>query len=70
MLRSCPKKIQQIKLIIAQKQLLSYSIPGGVLPYVSHIGMVFVSFQSENGYRLCPFWSGISYGFRGNYASV
>ena len=32
--------------------------------------MVFASFQSENGYRLCPFLSGISYGFRGNYASV
>ena len=32
--------------------------------------MVFASFRSENGYRLCPFLSGISYGFRGNYASV
>ena len=28
-------------------------------------------FWSENGYRLCPFWSGIGqYGFRGNYGSV
>ena len=25
---------------------------------------------SENGYTLCPFWSGIGYGFRGNYGSV
>ena len=27
-------------------------------------------FLCENGYTLCPFWSGIGYGFRGNYASV
>ena len=25
---------------------------------------------SENGYRLCPFWSGIGYGFRGSYGRV
>ena len=30
----------------------------------------FASFWSENGYTLCPFWSGIGYGFRGNYGSV
>ena len=42
---------------------------GGVLPYISHIGMfypkgVFGLFWSENGlYRFCPFWSGIRYGF-------
>ena len=44
-----------------------------VLPYISHIGMyrpkgrVFGPFWSEN---TCPFWSGIGYGFRGNYGSV
>ena len=27
-------------------------------------------FWSENGYTLCPFWSGIGCGFRGNYGSV
>ena len=29
----------------------------------------FAPFWSENWYRLCPFWSGISYGFQGNYRS-
>ena len=33
-------------------------------------GRVFVPFWSENGYTLCPFWSGIEYGFRGNYGSL
>ena len=33
-------------------------------------GMVFAPFRSENGYTLCPFWSGIGSGFRGNYRSV
>ena len=33
-------------------------------------GMVFAPFWSESGYRLCPFWSGIGCGFRGNYGSV
>ena len=28
-------------------------------------GRVFATFWSENGYTLCPFWSGIGYGFRG-----
>ena len=27
--------------------------------------MVFGPFRSENGYTLCPFWSGIGYGSRG-----
>ena len=27
-------------------------------------------FWSENGSTLCPFWSGIGYGFQGNYRSV
>ena len=47
------------------------TFPGGV---VSHIGMspppkgmVCAPFWSKNGYRLCPFWSGIEYSFRGNY---
>ena len=29
-------------------------------------GGVFAPFWSENGYRLCPFWSGIRYGSGGN----
>ena len=33
-------------------------------------GMDFESFWSENEYRLCPFWSGIGYSFRGTYGSV
>ena len=33
-------------------------------------GKAFAPFRSENGYRLCPFWSGIGYGFRRNYGSV
>ena len=61
-------------------------IPGGggegvVLPCtgpcISHVGVcaapmgwVFVLFLSENRYRLCPFWSGIRYGFRWNYESL
>ena len=27
----------------------------------------FAPFWSENGYTLCLYWSGIWYGFRGNY---
>ena len=52
----------------------------GVLPYQHkpkrHVpppppkGMVYVAFRSENGGRLCTFWSGIGYGFRGNYGNV
>ena len=30
-------------------------------------GRVSTPFWSENGYRLCPFWSGIRYGFQENY---
>ena len=33
-------------------------------------GQGFGPFWFENGYRLCPFWSGIGYGFRTNYRSV
>ena len=32
--------------------------------------MDFGLFWSENGYRLCQFWSGIGYGLRGNQAGV
>ena len=32
--------------------------------------MFFVPFRFENGYRVCPFWSGIVYGFRGNCGIV
>ena len=34
------------------------------------IGMDFAPFLSKNGYRLCPFWSGIGYSFRGSYGGV
>ena len=37
----------------------------GVLPYISHIGM-----YRPKGRVLGPFWSGIGYGFQGNYGSV
>ena len=52
-------------------QLVLQQTPEVVLSYVSHIlvcaaprGMVFVSFRSENGYRLRTCWSG------GNYERV
>ena len=32
--------------------------------------MVFAQLRSEKGYRLCPFWSGVTYGFRGNNTGV
>ena len=32
--------------------------------------LFFKLFRSENGYRLRQFWSGIGYGFRGNYDSA
>ena len=50
--------------------------PGGILPYITHIGMFrpkwygYGLFRSLNEYTLCPFWSGIGYGFRENYGSV
>ena len=55
-----------------------YIHSGGVLFYISHIGMCspikeygfFALFGSENECRLYLFWSGIGYGFRGNYGSV
>ena len=30
----------------------------------------FAPLWSENGYRFCPFWSGIGYGLRRNYGCV
>ena len=51
-------------------------ISRGLLPYISHIGMFrpkwygYGLFRSLNEYTLCPFWSGIGYGFRENYGSV
>ena len=33
-------------------------------------GRVFAPFCSENGYRFCPFWSGIGYDLRRNYGCV
>ena len=43
-----------------------YLVSGGGAPK----GKDFVPFWSENGYRPCSFWSGIGYGFQGNYRSV
>ena len=37
---------------------------------IKESSMVFAPFGSENECRLYPFWSGIGYGFRGNYGSV
>ena len=49
----------------AQRQMKTPG--GGILPSISYIGMYLpiVLFWSENGYTLCPFWSGIGYGFEG-----
>ena len=49
---------------------------GRVLPYIYLIGMCrpkglgFVSFWTENGYRLSLFWSEFGYGYRGNHVNV
>ena len=52
---------------------------GGVPQHISHLGVCpppppsgrgFAPFWSENGYTLCPVWSGIGCGFRRNYWSV
>ena len=42
--------------------------PEGYSPIFVYEGRVFLdhSVWSSNGYRLCPFWSGIRYGFRRN----
>ena len=39
------------------------------IPGAAPSGRVFAPFGSENGYTLCPFWSGID-DFRGNYGSA
>ena len=44
-----------------------YKLYGYVPP---HQVRFFSLFWSENGCKLCPFCSGIGYGFRGNYGSV
>ena len=49
----------------AQGDTPSYKPYGYVLPQWSG----YPPFWSENGYRPCPFWSGIGYGFQGNYWS-
>ena len=73
--RNCLAKLKKWWGLITQIEKKS-SHPGGVglLLYISHIGIcatpsgrVFAPFWSENGYKLCPFWSGIRYGFQGNY---
>ena len=49
---------------------------GGALPYISHTGMCrpkrycFCAVSVWKGYRFCSYWSGIGYGFWGNYESV
>ena len=49
---------------------------GGVLPYISRIGMcapsgsVFAPFWSENRDTVGPFWSGNGYGVLGTFGSV
>ena len=59
-----------------KRQLQSRGEGGGTLLYKTYRyvpplkGTVFAPFRSENGYRLCPFWSGIGYCFRRNYGSV
>ena len=47
-----------------------YSLIQSVQVCAAPTGRVFGPFWSENGYTLCPFWSGIEYGFRGNYGSA
>ena len=57
--------------------LLRSTLPLGVYSLIKAIyvcaapkGRGFAPFLSENGYRLCPFWSGIGYGNRANYGIV
>ena len=64
------------------KILFRVGIPRGTPLYYGHICMFpprrvwfLVLFGLKTGmqqrrYALCPFWSGIGYGFRGNYGSV
>ena len=64
---------------LSQCQSMSSTVPStpydmippgeGALPYISQWtcaglkGRFFSPFWSENKHRLCPFWSGIGYGF-------
>ena len=53
----------------------SYKISPGVnslyksYRYVPPQRVFFAPFRSEKEYKFCPFWSGVGYGFRGNYGS-
>ena len=73
--RSCRVRLCHCNLIGMLLKGLAF-VPGGVLPYISHIGMcppkgrVFAPFWSEKGYRFYSLWSEIGYGFQGNYGSV
>ena len=51
-----------------KQQIRSYTpvVPSKTIPDEQNL----YPFSDQNGYRLCPFWSGIGYGFRGNYGSV
>ena len=62
---------------ITKPMQLNRSIsPGGTPHYKPYIGMCrpkgypFSDQTAQKPYRLCPFWSGIGYGFRGKYESV
>ena len=68
----------KIVVVISLLETTSHPLLGGIqcpvgyfLTYASQVcaapkGIVFALFWSENGYRPCPFWPGIGYGFRGN----
>ena len=47
-----------------------YSLIKAIQVCAAPSSRVFAPLWSENAYTLCPFWSGIGYGFRGNYGSV
>ena len=49
-----------------ERQSLILAILRYVPPPLPPSGRVFAPFWSENAYTLCPFWSGIGYGFREN----
>ena len=47
-----------------------YSLIKAIYVCAAPKGRGFAPFLSENGYRLCPFWSGFGYGNRANYGIV
>ena len=47
-----------------------YSLIRAIQVCAAPSGRVFAPVWSENGYTLCPFWSGIGYGFWRNFCSV